>query len=135
MEKLLSWAVILLVVRKGSRYDIAKSSTNYSDLWQYCTVLKFSQNMRLKSVVSNESAIDIKEFVDWILKIGDGNMNSNESGEANISIPSDLPIQETETPLLSLVKFVYGGLIENIMIPGFFDDGAILFSQLIVLNK
>ena len=82
--------------------------------------------MRLKSVVSNESAIDIKEFGNWILKIGDGNMNLNENGETNILIPTDLLIQESETPLLSLVKFVYGGLIENIMTHGFFDDNAIL---------
>jgi len=117
---------ILPVVRKRSRYDIVNSSINYSDLWQYCTVLKLSKNLRLKIVVSNESAIDIKEFIDWILKIGNGNMNLNESGEANISIPKDLLIQESETPLLSLVKFVYGGLIENILTPGFFDDNAIL---------
>jgi len=102
------------------------SSINYSDLWQYCTILRLSQNMRLKCAVSNESAIHIKECAYWILKIGDGNMNFNESGEANISIPTDLLILESETPLLSLMKFVYGGLIENIMNPGFFDDGAIL---------
>ena len=53
---------ILPVVRKGSRYDIVNSSINYSDLWQYCTVLKLSQNMRLKTAASNESAKDIKEF-------------------------------------------------------------------------
>ena len=82
--------------------------------------------MRLKSVVSNESAIDIREFADWILKIEDVNMNLNQSGEANISIPTNLLIQESETPLLSLVKFVYGGLIENIMTHGFFDDNATL---------
>jgi len=117
---------ILPVVRKGSRYDIVNSSINYFDLWQYCTVLKLSQNMRLKSVVSNESAIDIKEFADWILKIRDRNMNLKDSGEANISIPTDLLIQESETPLLSLVKFFYGCLIENIMTPGFFDDDVIL---------
>ena len=109
---------ILPVVRKGSRYDIVNSAINYSDLWQYCTVLRLSQNMRLKCAVSNESAIHIKEFADWILKIGDGNMNLNESGETNISIPIDLLIQESETHLLSLVKFVYGGLIENIMTIG-----------------
>jgi len=80
---------ILPVVRKGSRYDIMNSSINYSDFWQYFTILKLSQNMRLKCAVSNESTIHIKEFVDWILKIGDGNMNLNESGEANISIPTD----------------------------------------------
>ena len=77
-------------------------------------------------VVSNERSIHIKEFANWILKIGDGNMNFNESGETKILIPTDLLIPESETPLLSLVKFVYGGLIENIMNPGFFDDGAIV---------
>ena len=121
---------ILPVVRKGSRYDIVNSSINYSDLWQYCTVLRLSQNMRLKCAVSNESAIHIKEFVDWILKIGDGNMNFNESGEANISIPT-----ESETPLLSLFKFVYGGLIENIMNPGFFDDDAILCPTIDIVEQ
>jgi len=60
---------ILPVVRKGSRYHIVNSSINYSDLWQYCTFLKLSQNMRLKTTASNESAKDIKEFADWILKI------------------------------------------------------------------
>jgi len=98
---------ILSIVRKGSRYDIVNSSITYSDLWECCTVFKLSQNMRLKSVVSNESEIDIKEFADWILKIGDGNMNLNESGEANISIPANLLIQESETLVLSLVKFIY----------------------------
>ena len=39
---------ILLIVRKGSRYDIVNSSINYSYLWQYCTILRLSQNMRLK---------------------------------------------------------------------------------------
>jgi len=53
-------------------------------------------------------------------------MNLNLSGEANICVPADLLIQESETALLSLVKFVYGDLIENIMIPRFFDDDVIL---------
>jgi len=39
---------ILPVVRKGSRYDIMNSSINYSDLWQYCTVLKLSQKHEVK---------------------------------------------------------------------------------------
>ena len=31
---------ILLVIKKASGYDIIKSSIHYSDLWQYCKVLK-----------------------------------------------------------------------------------------------
>jgi len=37
--------------------------------------------MRLKSTISNENAIAIKEFVDWIIDIGDRHMDLNENGE------------------------------------------------------
>jgi len=72
---------ILLVVTKGSRYDIVKATINFSQLWRYCKVFKLSKNMRLTSQELVESVADIKEFVDLILKIGDGNMNLNKMFE------------------------------------------------------
>jgi len=39
---------ILSIVKKGSRFDIVKTSINYFDLWQHCTVLNLSENMRLR---------------------------------------------------------------------------------------
>ena len=69
---------ILQVDTNGSRYDIVKTTINFSQLWKYCKVFKLLENMRLTSQESIESVVDIKEFVDWILKIGDGNMNLNK---------------------------------------------------------
>jgi len=40
---------ILHVVKKGSRYDVVKSTINYSDLWKNCKVLKLNQNIRLST--------------------------------------------------------------------------------------
>jgi len=67
--------------------------------------------MRLNNAKSNVSANSIKEFADWILKIGDGQIGLNENGECVVKIPPDPLIEPTETPLLSLVNFVYPNLL------------------------
>jgi len=87
---------ILLVVKKGSRYVV-----NYSQLWKYCKVFKLSENMVLTSQESVESVAEIKEFVDWILNIGDGNMNLNGTEEDIIEIPKNLLIEHNDSPLPS----------------------------------
>ena len=43
-----------------------------------------------------------------------------------LEIPKSLLIQNSESPLLSLVNFVYPEFILNMMSLRFFDDGAIL---------
>jgi len=86
---------ILSVVKKGTRYDVVKSTINSSHLWLSCRVLKLSQNMRLNNAKSNVSADNIKEFVDRILKIGDGIIGLNENGECVMEIPHDLLIEAT----------------------------------------
>ena len=82
--------------------------------------------MRLNNAKSNVSADNIKEFVDWILKIGDGRIGLKENGECVVEIPHDLLIEATKTPLLSLVNFVYPNLLTDMTCPGYFEDGAIL---------
>jgi len=82
---------ILSVIKKGSRFNIIKSAINYSKLWNCCKVLKLSKNMRLSTTTNNQTANDIKEFADWILKIGDGQMDVNENGECMVEIPEELP--------------------------------------------
>jgi len=52
--------------------------------------------MRLTSQELVESASDIKEYVDWILKFGDGNMNLNEMGEGIIQIPKHLLVKHSD---------------------------------------
>jgi len=77
---------IVSVVKNGSRYAILKATVNYTELWKHCKVLKLTENMRLTSEKSVQTATEIKEFVDWILHIRDGDMNVNELGQATIEI-------------------------------------------------
>ena len=71
-------------------------------------------------------ATKIKEFANWILHIGDGDMDLNELGQATIEIPEDILILHVQQPLLQLVEFVYPGYMQNLTSNGFFDDGEIL---------
>jgi len=75
---------ILHVIKKGSWFDIIKAAINYSELWNCCQVLKLSKNMRLSTATDTRTTNDIKEFADWILKIGDGDMDLNENGECMV---------------------------------------------------
>jgi len=117
---------ILPVVKNGSRYDIVKATVNYSNLWKHCKVLKLIENMRLKRHTSIPSQTEIKEFVDWILHIEDGDMELNELGQGSIEIPKEILILDVEQPLLQLVDFVYPSCINNVTCDGSFDNGAIL---------
>ncbi|GJS87280.1 hypothetical protein Tco_0769916 [Tanacetum coccineum] len=62
---------ILPVIPNGSRQDIVHASLNMSYLWQHCTVLKLTKNMRLRVGCNPEDAEDINDFADWILSIGE----------------------------------------------------------------
>ncbi|GKD21696.1 ATP-dependent DNA helicase PIF1-like protein [Tanacetum coccineum] len=59
---------ILPVIPNGSRQDIVHALLNMSYLWQHCTVLKLTKNMRLRVGCNPEDAEEINDFADWILK-------------------------------------------------------------------
>ncbi|GAU10652.1 hypothetical protein TSUD_421210, partial [Trifolium subterraneum] len=71
---------ILPVVRRGSRGDIVNRTICSSKLWRHCNVLKLTKNMRLKSDSTDKSQSELKEFADWILKIGDGLIDPDANG-------------------------------------------------------
>ena len=89
-------------------------------------MLKLTKNMRLNTTQKRQTVKEIKEFDDWILKIGDGEMNLNENGESMVEIPQQLLILNTNSPLMALVQFVYPDFVLNMRNPGYFYDGAIL---------
>jgi len=54
----------LLVVKNGLRYDIVKTTVNYSELWKHYKVFKLTKTMRLNSEKSKQTATEIKDFAD-----------------------------------------------------------------------
>ncbi|XP_057432713.1 uncharacterized protein LOC130725511 [Lotus japonicus] len=113
---------ILLVIPKGSIQDIVKATINSSQLWKHGKVLKLTANMRLRNVGSLELAADIKAFADWILQIDNGGFESNESGEADVDIPTDLLVEPSDNPILDLVNFTYPYLLTNMKDYKFFEE-------------
>ncbi|PNX92871.1 ATP-dependent DNA helicase PIF1 [Trifolium pratense] len=117
---------ILPVIRKGSRRAIIKAAINSSVLWKNCKVLKLTKNMRLTGDGTSQSATELKEFANWILKIGDGDMDLDEEGSCNIDIPEELCIPQCDNPLQALIDFVYPNVVDNLCTPRMFEEKAIL---------
>lgn len=68
----------------------------------------------------------IKDFGDWILKMGDGCLGGANDGEATVDIPDDLLITDNVNPFPSLVEFVYPSFLNNLQDSSFFQERAIL---------
>jgi hypothetical protein len=91
---------ILPVVSKGRREEIVEASVNRSSLWKYCSIFTLTKNMRLEQNPDDNAA---REFAQWILKIGDGELDDSE-GEALIEIPYDLIIPHDTHPINDIVN-------------------------------
>lgn len=87
---------ILPVIRKGSRQDIVGAAVNSSKIWNGCKVLRLTKNMRLSFTATGSNQEDIRQFADWILQIGNGEINANEYGKSLIDVPDDILIKDVE---------------------------------------
>ncbi|XP_061367870.1 uncharacterized protein LOC133310893 [Gastrolobium bilobum] len=117
---------ILLVVPHGSRQDIVHVTINSSCLWSHCHLLALTKNMRLSSRSDIHNLMEIKEFFDWLLKVGDGVLGDDVDGESIITIPDELLIKKSLNPLSDLMDFVYPDILDHILELTFFKERAIL---------
>lgn len=113
---------ILPVITGGGREEIVLAALNSSYLWENCKVLRLTKNMRLFADHDESLAREIKEFSEWILKIGDGKINNPNSGEVMIDIPDELLITSFTDP----VDSVYGSGFGETCDSNFFQERAIL---------
>ncbi|XP_012857530.1 PREDICTED: ATP-dependent DNA helicase RRM3-like [Erythranthe guttata] len=117
---------ILPVVLKASRQDIVHATINSSSLWRECRVMRLHKNMRLQLNAYSSNEDEIREFAEWIMRIGNGKAGDYNDGEASIEIPEDMLIRESEDAFSELLQFVYPDLLNNIVNPHFFQGRAIL---------
>ncbi|XP_015961848.1 uncharacterized protein LOC107485826 [Arachis duranensis] len=104
---------ILPMIPRGSRQDIIQSSINSSYLWHNYKVLKLTKNMRL-SLGKNNNIQELRNFAEWLLKIGDDLAGDTTDGESIVHIPSDILIKNSETALDDLIDFVYPDMVNCI---------------------
>ncbi|XP_010479356.2 PREDICTED: uncharacterized protein LOC104758217 [Camelina sativa] len=117
---------VLPVIAKGSRGQIVQASLTSSSLWRFCSVLHLTKNMRL-TIDSDPAEIkSIKEFSEWILKLGDGKLSQPNNGEAVIDIPGDMLLMDNLDPIVSITNAIYPSLLQNLKDVNFFKGRAIL---------
>ncbi|XP_022007740.1 uncharacterized protein LOC110907007 [Helianthus annuus] len=117
---------ILPVIPKGTRTMIVNASLNSSYIWQYCQVLKLTENIRLRVGYQEADLKEIKEFGEWILKLGDGLLGEENDGEIDIEIPGDLLIHDQVNPISSLISFTYPDMNKFLWDLTYFQQRAIL---------
>ncbi|GJV60973.1 ATP-dependent DNA helicase PIF1-like protein [Tanacetum coccineum] len=117
---------VLPVIPKGSRQDIVGASLKQSYLWDHCKVLKLTANMRLTVGSRPEDVNEIREFAEWILKVGDRVLGEANDGEVEIDIPEEIQINEADDPVASIIDFTYPNILSHINDPTYFQEKAIL---------
>ncbi|XP_016163992.1 uncharacterized protein LOC107606442 [Arachis ipaensis] len=106
---------ILPVIPMGSRQDIVHSAINASYLWQHCTVLTLTVNMRLTIGPTDKAVDDVIEFSKWLLDIGDGLVGNSIDGKSEVHIHPDILIHDSIRPFDDMVEFVYPNLLANLL--------------------
>ncbi|KAF1872414.1 hypothetical protein Lal_00016712, partial [Lupinus albus] len=98
---------ILPVIPRGCRSDIVHATINSSYLWHHCRILNLTKNMRLKN---DDNATKIREFSEWILKVGDGKLSEPNDGCVEVDIPEELLILHFDNPIEAIVSSTYPDL-------------------------
>nr|GEU53952.1 ATP-dependent DNA helicase PIF1-like [Tanacetum cinerariifolium] len=87
---------ILPVIPNGSRQDVVHATINDSSLWEHFTVMKLTENMRLGTGATECERKEIQDFADWILDIGNRNIDGKNDGESTIKFPNKMLITESD---------------------------------------
>ncbi|GFQ01835.1 retrovirus-related pol polyprotein from transposon tnt 1-94 [Phtheirospermum japonicum] len=119
---------ILPVVPKGSREDIVYASICSSRLWEHCKILRLTKNMRLTvgQTMSESVKREVRDFSDWILKIGDGKIGTEVDGQTLIDVPDDILLHTSGDHVAAIVESTYPSLLQNFGNQLFFEERAIL---------
>ncbi|XP_021729317.1 uncharacterized protein LOC110696333 [Chenopodium quinoa] len=122
---------ILPVVPDEGRESIVAATLHRASFWRDCQVMCLRINMRLcRSDVPSDTLEQIREFADWIIKVGEGvvvGVPITEEGEPNwIEIPRDFLIANDEHGLQNLINFVYPNLPSNYTDWEYLKDRGIL---------
>ena len=80
--------------------------------------------MRLQPRLANLD--ELRDFVEWILKVGDGKLGGPNDGEATIDIPKDLLIKDASDPMDAIIDSTYPRILEGSIDSLSFYNRAIL---------
>ncbi|GAA0141444.1 hypothetical protein LIER_35396 [Lithospermum erythrorhizon] len=92
---------VLLVVRCGSRSQQIEDSMVSSDMWSYLIKIPLTLNMR---------ACEDPGFMEYLMRIGNGEEVTNEAGQVRLPLPMVVPYTTHSESLEALISYVYPDL-------------------------
>ena len=124
---------VLPVIPKGTRQDIVFATLKLSNIWNDCKVLRLTKNMRLRPGLANVD--ELREFANWILKVGDGKLGGPNDGETIIDIPEDILIKDAYDPIAAIVDATYPGIHEGSTDSSYFHERTVLAPTNEIVDK
>ncbi|GKC22403.1 ATP-dependent DNA helicase PIF1-like protein [Tanacetum coccineum] len=73
-----------------------------------------------KVIARPEDVTEIREFSEWILKVGDGELGEPNDGEVSIDLPDEIVVDASDDPVTSIIDFTYPNILDNINDPSYF---------------
>ncbi|RYQ89553.1 hypothetical protein Ahy_B09g096128 [Arachis hypogaea] len=78
---------------------------------------------------------EIKQFGEWLLKVGNGLIDDNIDGESEICFPGDIVIPSSDQAFDELVHFSYPNILDNMSSNDFFKARTILTPTLDIIEE
>lgn len=122
---------ILPVITKGERGEIVSSCITRSRLWSICKVFVLTNNMRLNKGGNDKESEELKQFAQWVLDVGDGQVYPNGNdisrcGENDIVIPPQFCDLTNDNSVENMIKATYPNFAQNCKDPTYLSERAIL---------
>uniref|UniRef100_A0A6N2LP42 ATP-dependent DNA helicase n=1 Tax=Salix viminalis TaxID=40686 RepID=A0A6N2LP42_SALVM len=97
-------------------------------------LLTLTENMRLSTVgLSLEEKAEIREFSEWILSVGNGQISDlpslSEADESFVTIPFHLLLRASCDPIPTIVSTIYPNICDVQIDPGYYRERAIVTTK------
>lgn len=104
----------LPIVSGGTMYDQKKACLKSSYVWGNLRVFHLYENLRLKASGNTCQSASIR-YTEWLLKLGDGGLNSSNTAVVNLAdIHVEFIPPFTYNPH-SILTWLYDGLVDHIL--------------------
>ncbi|XP_071714203.1 uncharacterized protein [Rutidosis leptorrhynchoides] len=70
--------------------------------------------MRLRTDIDGVDQQQIRDFADWILKIGEGKINEPNDGEADVELPNEILLQTDGNSVDTIVNSTYPSVLDHL---------------------
>lgn len=96
----------MLVISKGDGAEVIDAAINTSHLWDQFKILCLTKKMRLQSSSDTNKQRKIRSFSEWLLQVGDGQIELPHDGITDIPILDELLLFAERNPVMPIVDLI-----------------------------